>query len=207
MKKEGVTFIGCCRKSCTGENDEDRARLLQIGREGHTEHIGRSAFYGALLAFCGEWQRKSCGGYRTVYFTWCPARLPQRMAEKLVRRSLGDRVYISPRSSAGRAMLSRDFDSRFDVSMVQSAVGNTHDMLEYVNITSNVALVVLGYAGLTTDAEHLKQFINMLNIQYVFVDQTPHKHTINMLRRAELLNDDTAINLLDGRNSCEKRSQ
>ena len=52
------------------------------------------------------------------------SRLLQRMAEKLMRNFLVERVYASPRSSASENLSERDQNSDFDLSDTEGIFGN-----------------------------------------------------------------------------------
>ncbi|KAI7851660.1 hypothetical protein BDC45DRAFT_445094 [Circinella umbellata] len=130
------------------------------------------------------------------------------MAMKLKTRFLVDRVYISPCSSANQEIQSRDFESTFDISKLEGVVGTTQDMISYIGITSKVSLVVLDFAGLTTNVNDLKQFLlDMPNIVNIIVDQTPKKNQVTMFSRDQLLNDQEKINQFDCRTNCIQRSK
>ncbi|KAI7853140.1 hypothetical protein BDC45DRAFT_511425 [Circinella umbellata] len=136
------------------------------------------------------------------------ARLLQQMAMKLKTRFLVDRVYISPCSSANQEIQSGDFESTFDISKLEGVVGTTQDMISYIGITSKVSLVVLDFAGLTTNVNDLKQFLlDMPNIVNIIVDQTPKKNQVTMFSRDQLLNDQEKINQFDCRTNRIQRSK
>ncbi|KAI9475634.1 MAG: hypothetical protein EXX96DRAFT_506170 [Benjaminiella poitrasii] len=82
------------------------------------------------------------------------------MVEKLKTRSLADRVFVSPISSAGDPFNKRDEKKREEVMTHIVANGDTQDMLRYISDKEKkIILVAIDYAGLTTNCEDMKSFL------------------------------------------------
>ncbi|KAI9485636.1 MAG: hypothetical protein EXX96DRAFT_533975 [Benjaminiella poitrasii] len=134
------------------------------------------------------------------------ARLLQKMVNKLIARSLVDRVYLSPCSSANQEIGNRDLESIFNISEIEGAVGTKQDMISYIGMVGNVSLVALDFAGLTTNVNDLEQLLlEMPNIKNIIIDELTQKHSVKILSRKQLL-DDQEINLFDCRTNCVQRS-
>ncbi|ORY88943.1 hypothetical protein BCR43DRAFT_448667, partial [Syncephalastrum racemosum] len=120
----------------------------------YQEHLKEMKETGnTIIGYC----RKS----KTIEDEETRVRLLQKMIKRMRARSLVDKTFVSPCSAAGEEFSLRDFPihNKFDMSSLQDISGTTQDMISFLAVTPNVSLVVLDYAGLTTNIKDLKQFI------------------------------------------------
>ncbi|ORX63074.1 hypothetical protein DM01DRAFT_1331159, partial [Hesseltinella vesiculosa] len=135
-------------------------------------------------------------------------RLLQDMINQLQQRSLVDKVFVSPCSSAGENLNARDAQSEFDMHQLQNTSGNTQALISYLAMTKKVCMVVIDYAGLTTNARDLKEWLSANpNLENIIVDQLPIQHEIKIFNRAQLLNDAKTLELFNCRKGCIPRAK
>ncbi|GAN11533.1 hypothetical protein MAM1_0666d11097, partial [Mucor ambiguus] len=78
------------------------------------------------------------------------------MIDKLRSRSLVDKVFVSQSSLANESFSKRDIND----DVFEGADGSTRDLLKFLNFSEmQVILVILDYAGLSTNVDELKEFI------------------------------------------------
>ncbi|CAO3698274.1 unnamed protein product [Rhizopus stolonifer] len=83
-------------------------------------------------------------------------RVIKRMVDNLRSRSIVDKVFVSKTSNANQPFHKRDINA----DTMEETDGTTTDFIEFLNATKKkVILVVLDYAGLTTNVEDLKEFL------------------------------------------------
>ncbi|KAI7861400.1 hypothetical protein BDF14DRAFT_373284 [Spinellus fusiger] len=87
-------------------------------------------------------------------------RLLQTMVERLMKRSLVNKMFVSPCSSLSERISMRDMKESEIINKLENVHGNTQDMISYITTTENVCLVILDYAGLTTDGTDLRNFVS-----------------------------------------------
>lgn len=84
----------------------------------------------------------------------------QRMIDILYKRSLVDKVFVSPLSTAKQIFSKRDVK---DVNQISSQLNNTHgstiDFLEFLNSNPKICITSIDYAGFTTNQTDLKQLL------------------------------------------------
>lgn len=84
----------------------------------------------------------------------------QRMIDILYKRSLVDKVFVSPLSTAKQIFSKRDVK---DVNQISSQLNNTHestiDFLEFLNSNPKICIISIDYAGFTTNQTDLKQLL------------------------------------------------
>ncbi|KAI8330837.1 hypothetical protein BC941DRAFT_360974, partial [Chlamydoabsidia padenii] len=133
-------------------------------------------------------------------------RLLQRMVDSLRDRSLVDRVYASPSSSANEKLANRDDNG---VTALEGTDGTTQKLIEYLDTSrTEIFLVCLGYAGLTTNADDLQLFLsNHRNIKKVLVDRLPYAHEVNILDSDEIITNNNVASKFDCRIGTEQRSK
>ncbi|KAI7851229.1 hypothetical protein BDC45DRAFT_425738, partial [Circinella umbellata] len=62
------------------------------------------------------------------------------------------------------------------------------DLLSYLPNTNNVCLVVVDYAGLSTNIQDLHNFIRQnKNLKRIIVDHLPHENDVKVFERETLL--------------------
>ncbi|KAL1926451.1 hypothetical protein VTP01DRAFT_5780 [Rhizomucor pusillus] len=110
----------------------------------------------SVIGYC----RKSC----TNDDNGTRVRLLQTMVDRLQEKSLVDRVFVSPFSSADEEINSRDTQGNFAMNQLENVSGNTQDLISFLTITRKVCLIILDFAGLTTNVEDLKRFIKIIVI-------------------------------------------
>lgn len=84
----------------------------------------------------------------------------QRMIDILYKRSLMDKVFVSPLSTAKQIFSKRDVK---DVNQILSQLNNTHgstiDFLEFLNSNPKICVISIDYVGFTTNQTDLKQLL------------------------------------------------
>ncbi|KAG1061808.1 hypothetical protein G6F41_011968 [Rhizopus arrhizus] len=84
----------------------------------------------------------------------------QRMINILYKRSLVNKVFVSPRSSTKQPFLKRDFEDEDDIlSKLNDVHGNTKDFLEFLENNTKICVIAIDYAGLTTSITDLKKLL------------------------------------------------
>ncbi|KAG0166334.1 hypothetical protein DFQ29_001022 [Apophysomyces sp. BC1021] len=117
------------------------------------EHLKKMKKVGCtIIGYC----RKS----RTIEDDETRVRLLQRMVNLMRTRSLVDKAFVSPYSAAGDEISTRDFYNKFNMASLEDVAGTTQDLISFLAVTPKVSLVVLDFAGLTTNTKDLKQFIS-----------------------------------------------
>ncbi|ORX52439.1 hypothetical protein DM01DRAFT_1323617 [Hesseltinella vesiculosa] len=135
-------------------------------------------------------------------------RLLQNMVERLAKRSLVKKVFVSPSSSASEKISARDTNEVGIARRLKNVDGNTQDLISFIAATENVCLVVLDFAGITTDAEDLRSFVqDNSNLKMIVIDQLPFQHEVKLFQRNQLLNDPQALENFICRKSCVQRSK
>ncbi|KAI9473520.1 MAG: hypothetical protein EXX96DRAFT_463841, partial [Benjaminiella poitrasii] len=108
-------------------------------------------------------------------------RLLQQMARRLKERSLVDKIFVSPRANANELMVERDLTKNEDLLKELNVDGDAQKLLNFVDQNKNICLVILGYAGLSTDCKNLETFLrNNKNICKIVVDHLPFDNTIKI---------------------------
>ncbi|RCH77967.1 hypothetical protein CU097_001347 [Rhizopus azygosporus] len=81
-------------------------------------------------------------------------------------------------------------------------------MLQYININKKICLVVLDYAGLTTDPNDLKKFLETnKNIEKIIVDNLPQSNKVEIFERKEILNNPSRLEAFKCRSNTCRRSK
>ncbi|KAL0142355.1 hypothetical protein V8B55DRAFT_1497199 [Mucor lusitanicus] len=114
------------------------------------------------------------------------------MVHNLRNRSVVDKVFVSKSSAASQPFDTRDSNA----TITEGTNGTTKDFIEYLNKTQKeVILVVLDYAGLTTNVEDLKEFLRL-----------PITTEVEIYETELLLRDQKAINKFNCRTQPVQRS-
>ncbi|KAF7720483.1 hypothetical protein EC973_008143, partial [Apophysomyces ossiformis] len=100
-----------------------------------------------------------CRKSRTIEDDETRVRLLQKMVNRMRTRSLVDKVFVSPCFAASDQISTRDFCSKFNMASLEDITGTTQDLISFLAVTPKVSLVILDFAGLTTNTKDLKQFI------------------------------------------------
>ncbi|KAG0736000.1 hypothetical protein G6F57_013705 [Rhizopus arrhizus] len=131
-------------------------------------------------------------------------RLIQKMVHNLRNRSIVDKVFVSKTSDADQPFHKRDINA----DTIEETDGTTTDFIEFLNATKKeVILVVLDYAGLTTNVEDLKEFLSeQRNITKIIVDRLPITTEVEIFETELLLQDPKAIKKFDCRTRPIQRS-
>ncbi|KAI9270833.1 hypothetical protein BY458DRAFT_509901 [Sporodiniella umbellata] len=86
----------------------------------------------------------------------------QRMVDVLHKRSLVDKVFVSPFSNAKQPFSKRDEkDVKEILSQLTNIDGRTEDFLKFLNQNSKICVVSVDYAGFTTNCSDLKQLLSL----------------------------------------------
>ncbi|KAI8066485.1 hypothetical protein BC940DRAFT_347512 [Gongronella butleri] len=133
-------------------------------------------------------------------------RLLERMVEKLKSRSMASKVFVSFESQAHTELASRDKNARS--SRNQLGDGDTQSMLTALKDSTNpIILVILDYAGLTTNTPDLKNFLLEFDkVHYIYIDKTPWQAHVEMLATEQILRDSDILNKFDCRSPSRPRS-
>lgn len=86
-------------------------------------------------------------------------RLLNQMCEKLKNRSLVSKILASVCCNANEPLLERDSNKQEHILQQVHADGDIQDMLVYISSMEKVCIVVIDFAGLTTNCEDLKTFL------------------------------------------------
>ncbi|KAI9248169.1 hypothetical protein EDC94DRAFT_684883, partial [Helicostylum pulchrum] len=79
--------------------------------------------------------------------------------------------------------------------------------LQYISTNNKICLVVLDYAGLTTDPSDLKIFIETnKNIEMIIVDNLPQNNKIEIFERKKILKNPSILDAFKCRTSIKQRS-
>ncbi|KAI9269616.1 hypothetical protein EDC94DRAFT_535908 [Helicostylum pulchrum] len=112
---------------------------------------------------------------------------------KLKKKLLCEKVFASINTSANDPILSRDYN-KFPRSSrsLAGCIGDSQTMIDFITETNRkVRLVVIDFAGLSTNVDDLRHFIkNNRSISEVSVDES---HKVNVYTRYELLHGDDII--------------
>ncbi|EIE88215.1 hypothetical protein RO3G_12926 [Rhizopus delemar RA 99-880] len=116
------------------------------------------------------------------------------MCDRLRERSLVDKLFVSVCSNANHPISERDVKVDKKIIEKLDVDGNTQEMLQYISTNKKICLVVLDYAGLTTDPNDLKKFLEAnKNIEKVIVDNLPQNNKIEIFERKEILNNPSRL--------------
>ncbi|KAI8643615.1 hypothetical protein BD408DRAFT_414573 [Parasitella parasitica] len=126
------------------------------------------------------------------------------MVDNLQSRSIVDKIFVSKTSDADQPFHKRDINA----DTIEETDGTTTDFIEFLNITKKeVILVVLDYAGLTTNVEDLKEFLGeQKNITKIVVDRLPITNEVEIYAAELLLQDPKAMKKFDCRTRPIQRS-
>ncbi|KAG1143169.1 hypothetical protein G6F37_012510 [Rhizopus arrhizus] len=83
-------------------------------------------------------------------------RLLQQMTRRLKERSLVDKVFVSLRANANDLMVERDSTKDEDLLKQLNVDGDAQDLHNYINQNEKICLIILGYAGLSTNCKDLE---------------------------------------------------
>ncbi|ORZ15824.1 hypothetical protein BCR42DRAFT_392778 [Absidia repens] len=122
------------------------------------------------------------------------------MCGKMKQRSFAKNVFASCAANASDPISHRDHVKHDLLSKIPVG-GDMQDMLGYISSQKKIVLITFDYAGLTTDPDDLKTFLqNNPNVHKIIVDNSPHTNKIIDYTSDELIND------LEKRNhfSCRK---
>lgn len=126
---------------------------------------------------------------------------------KLKKKLLCEEVFVSINTSANDPILSRDHDKFHHLSQhFVGCSGDLQTMINFITETNRKArLVVIDFAGLSTNVDDLQHFINSnKSIIEVSVDVG---HKVNVYTRHELLHRDDIISRFNCRQGPVKRSR
>ncbi|PHZ16097.1 uncharacterized protein RHIMIDRAFT_246683 [Rhizopus microsporus ATCC 52813] len=101
-------------------------------------------------------------------------RLLNLMCKRLKERSLVDHVFVSYASQGNDQLAKRDLKQTSETYKGLHAEGSTQDMMRFITNTEKVCLVVLDYAGLSTNSNDLyenllRRTINILTKFHFFI--------------------------------------
>ncbi|KAI8977280.1 hypothetical protein BDF20DRAFT_821800, partial [Mycotypha africana] len=80
--------------------------------------------------------------------------------------------------------------------------------VKYVKQKNKICLIILGYAGLSTNCKDLERFLrNNKNISKIIVDHLPFNNTINVYDCCNLLRDPKRLEVFNCRSRTYQRSK
>ncbi|KAI8067944.1 hypothetical protein BC940DRAFT_238482 [Gongronella butleri] len=125
------------------------------------------------------------------------------MVQKIKSRSKVQKVYVSWSSKSSSSISSRDIDQQ-----QRLGDGNTQTTIKFLKKTrQQVILVIRDFAGLTTDPQDLRAFLNQHpSITHIYVGESPFSADVRMLSAAQILKDNEIANLFHCRSPCRQRS-
>ncbi|KAI8641450.1 hypothetical protein BD408DRAFT_418058, partial [Parasitella parasitica] len=124
------------------------------------------------------------------------------MSTNLKERSLVTKVFASASCDANQPLLARDLKKNTDILSKITADGDMQDLLAYIRTRDKICIVVIDFAGLTTNSEDLEQFLrNNPNIVKLIVDKLPHTNSIHVYNSDELLNNQNKLQEFKCRNN------
>ncbi|KAI8882215.1 hypothetical protein K501DRAFT_187250, partial [Backusella circina FSU 941] len=110
--------------------------------------------------------------------------------------------FTSASCDANQPLLARDLKKNTDMLSKITADGDMQDLLAYIRTRDKICIVVIDFAGLTTNSEDLEQFLrNNPNIVKLIVDKLPHTNSIHVYNSDELLNDQNKLQEFKCRNN------
>lgn len=80
----------------------------------------------------------------------------QRMINILYKRSLVDKVFVSPQSPAKQQFAKRDLSDDDVLPQLEDVHGSTKDFLKYLKNNDKICVVAIDYAGFTTNMSDLR---------------------------------------------------
>ncbi|KAG1090271.1 hypothetical protein G6F42_019743 [Rhizopus arrhizus] len=83
----------------------------------------------------------------------------QRMINILYKRSLVDKVFVSPQSSAKQQFAKRDLSDDDVLPQLEDVHGSTKDFLKYLKSNDKICVVAIDYAGFTTNMSDLRDLL------------------------------------------------
>ncbi|KAI7861047.1 hypothetical protein BDC45DRAFT_600798 [Circinella umbellata] len=105
-------------------------------------------------------------------------RLLHLMAQRLRERSYVEKVFVSTQSNSKETLTERDIPWPSIMNEVKSVDGTMQDLLKYVRSQSKICMVVLDYAGLSTDEEDIKEFLCRSHSNNLKSNNIRHNSTI-----------------------------
>lgn len=84
----------------------------------------------------------------------------QGMVNDLFKRSLVDKVFVSPKGTPKQAFQKRDLADSSDIlSKLEDVTGNTQDFLNFIKDNQKICVVAVDYDRLTTNMSDLKNLL------------------------------------------------
>ncbi|CDH61025.1 predicted protein [Lichtheimia corymbifera JMRC:FSU:9682] len=166
------------------------------------EHLKREGY-----RFIG-YARKSSQGDISLEARFCSF---ERMVRKL-KLLLAEDIYVSPCSVASADFHQRDNDQRMtdykEILNIDGVKGNTNALLSSLRASTQlVVLIVIDYAGLSTDQDHVFNLVREHNqLAYLYVDRSPVSSTIESYSREELMSDPKILSKFNCRPPPVRRS-
>ncbi|KAI8982322.1 hypothetical protein BDF20DRAFT_866255 [Mycotypha africana] len=134
----------------------------------------------------------------------------QRMVDILYKRSLVDKVFVSPVSLAKQQFAKRDLED--EKNEIMSKLNNTHgctiDFLKFLEKNTKVCVISIDYAGLTTNSMDLKNLLREYpSLQKIFIDLFFYENQFIYFDNEQLLNNPEHLELFDCRPSPKQRGR
>ncbi|ORE00709.1 hypothetical protein BCV72DRAFT_107437 [Rhizopus microsporus var. microsporus] len=137
-------------------------------------------------------------------------RLLQAMVDRLYERSLVQTVFVSPCCKASDSMEARDSNVNQKILKSISRVqGTTNDMIEYLKkYDKKVCLVVIDFAGLSTNCRDLHNFIKEHeNLEKIIVDSLLWENEVTIFERNEVISNPELLQAFNCRKKPVHRSK
>ncbi|ORZ18468.1 hypothetical protein BCR42DRAFT_324919, partial [Absidia repens] len=95
------------------------------------------------------------------------------------------------------------------LTALEGTDGTTQKLIEYWNTSrTQIFVVCLGYAGLTTNVDDLQQFLsNHRNIKKTLVDRLPYTHEVSILDSEKVITNNNVASKFDCRTGTEQGSK
>ncbi|KAI7902288.1 uncharacterized protein BX663DRAFT_435776 [Cokeromyces recurvatus] len=130
------------------------------------------------------------------------------MRDCLKGRSLVERIFVSFSSKANEPMNKRDKPKTAVLDELE-VDGDTNDLISFISTNKKVCLVAIDHAGLTTNCEDLRDFLEKNeNLAMIIIDNLPFNNKVHIYERGELLlNNSKLLQNFNCRNRPQQRSK
>lgn len=138
-QKRNIFFIDSVAKNVVEVLPRHQLKINEMKKDGYQ-----------IIGYC----RKSVG--ETENRVSCL----QRMVDILYKRSLVDKVFVSPLSSTKQQFRKHDLGDKNEIlSKLNNIHGCTIEFLEFLRNNAKICVIAVNYAGLTTNVTDLKKLL------------------------------------------------
>ncbi|KAI8063942.1 hypothetical protein BDF21DRAFT_388890 [Thamnidium elegans] len=132
------------------------------------------------------------------------------MADRLRERCSVKTVYASPVSNSRDEIASRDLCEKSHglLKQLSCVSGSTQDMMNHIKTSKQaICLIVIDFAGLSSDCEDIKSFVRShRKLKTIVIDSLPVNNTVKMFTRQDILHDNQFTKYFQCRKAPVKRS-